>query len=252
MSDSFEYCYMMSVGEANKNFLQIVKHFFDPDEQNGNVYFAYQSRTPRHPNPLILITAGSVRRDRCATVHNFNGATVASRESSIVYTVDLYTDGREIVDEDTGYLLTRENTAMNDLLNFLDFLDSDRCLSILNRLNAAINIENDAQDMTGIVSDSNYEFRARADIRLYFTDPMIGVSGIAAMSSIVWPTDDGKAPEPTESVTGQKDSATIAEEEATVEPKYEPDSSGGGSEELVEEDDSYFTEAELTEETDNE
>lgn len=247
MSEGIEFCYMMTAGEATQNFRKLVCTFYDPDGEKGNVYFSRQSRVPSHPNPLILITPGNVRRDRCATPHDFGGITVASRWSSILFTIDLFTDGEEIRDEKTGAVLEHEDTAVNDLLNFIDFLDSDKCLALLNKLNAAINIEGDVQNMTEIVRDSNYRFRARVDARFYFTDPMIGVSGIAAMSSIVWSTEDGKPPEPTESVSSGKTDAEKAEDEAEVEPKYEADSSGGGSEELVKEETSYFTEAEITE-----
>lgn len=252
MSEEIEYCYMMTASEATQNFRKLVCEFYDPDGENGNVYFSRQSRVPSHPNPLILITPGNVKRDRCATPHDFGGITVASRWSSILFTLDLFTDGEKITDEDTGAVLEHEDTAVNDLLNFLDFLDSDKCLALLNKLNAAANIESDVQNMTGIVRDSNYRYRARADVRFYFTDPMIGASGIAAMSSIVWPTEDGKAPEPTESVSAGKTDAEKAEDKAAVEPKYEADSSEGGSEELVKVETGYFTEVELTEETEDE
>lgn len=255
MSIEFEPCCTMTAQQANQYFLDICRSYFDPDESKGNVYFTRQSRITKHVNPLVVITTGNVRRDRCATEHNFDGAYVGSRGESISYTVDLFTDGVPVFDE-TGEFWRHANTAVNDLTLFMDYLDSFHCLDILNTINATVLAETDAQDLTGIVADSNYEFRARAEFRFYFTAPAIGQAGIASSDSIVWPTEDGKPPVEKESVSAGKSEADKLADKATVEPKFEANSSCKDKatiEELTKiakEEVGYFTEAEITNEDD--
>ena len=81
-------------------------------------------------------------------------------------------------------------------------------------------------DMTGLVNESNYEYRARVNLSLYFTQYSVGAAGVLLESSLVT-SDDGSV---------------------YIDPQFEITSSGGGNQELADEMVGYFTDAEITEE----
>ena len=121
----------------------------------------------------------------------------------------------------------------------------------------SILIDGDVQDLTGVVNDTNYEYRARMSVLLYFTQKAVGPTAVLKESSIQYPDGEGgytpETPLETESPTnGYETDAMKKEEAAIVEPEFEQTSSCGGTEELAKETTGYFTEVEIKEEKANE
>ena len=113
----------------------------------------------------------------------------------------------------------------------------------------AIIVPNTVEDLTGLINDTQYEFRAMMELTLYFTMEAIGYTANLDISSVVH-TD----PETGETYTG----GDIQAEDVTgLEPIIKETPSGGGNAEMVAEETGYFKNVRINdklikEETENE
>lgn len=201
----------MRVKTARELFRQITKAYFS----KSSVIFAQQSRAAKPKLNLVVITPGVVRRPYMANYGNSGAELIGSYETRMSITVDYFCHGLAIVDESTGATVAYENTAMDELIGFANYLNSKYVTDWCYLNDVAITIDDDAQDLTGIVNDNNYEYRARLSVQFYFTQRAVGQAAIASV-----PGDDViRYPVPLEELlpldneTGWFDSAEIEEEE---------------------------------------
>lgn len=241
----------MRVTEARELFRQLTQQYF----AGATVTFAHQSRVPKQKQPLVLITTGSLKRPNAANYVEVDGLPVGHYLSRLSITVDLFSNGAPVIDEETGQTVAYENNALEDILAYADFLNSEYAVEWSHRNDVSILLDGDAQDLTGAVNDNNYEFRARLTVLFYFTQTAVGRAGVLSEGSIVYPTGDPdnpytpEKPVETESPTGGYETDYIKKmEESKVDPVFEPTASGGGSEDLAQESTGFFTEAEIKEE----
>lgn len=243
----------MRVSRAKELFRSLTAQYF----AGAEVTFTRQSRVAKPQTPLVTITPGNVKRPLAPVYKEVNGEMVGYYQSRISMQVDLFTNGLPVVDDETGQTVAYENTAMDDMLAFADFLNSQYAIEWCHSHDVAISFDGDAQDLTGLVNDNNYEFRSRLPVLFYFTQKVVGYAAVLDESSIQYPTgevdpDTGaptyteKEPEDTESSSGQFNGAGQNADEIIV-PKFEQNSSGGGSEELAQQKTGYFTEVEIKE-----
>lgn len=249
----------MRVSQAKELFRQLTKSYF----AGATVTFTRQSRAAKADLPLVTITPGNVKRPLHPAYKVQDGIQVGSYLSRISMTVDLFTNGTPVTDDETGETVAYENTAMDDMLAFADFLGSQYAIEWCNRNDVSVLIEGDTQDLTGLVNDNNYEFRSRLTVMFYFTQRTVGGTAVLSEESILYPTGEKdesgqpiytpKEPAPTTSSSGTY--AGITEDEAEtpiIEPVFEESPSGGGTEELADTGTGYFTEVEIKEDTGNE
>lgn len=246
----------MRVAQARRLFRQLTESYFT----GATVVFSNQSRAAKQKQPLVVITTGNLNRPNAANYSVVDGVQVASYLSRLSITVDLWTNGSPVVDPDTGVKAAYENNALDDMMSFADFLNSQYTVNWSHSHDVAVLLDGDAIDMTGLVNDNNYEFRARLSVMFYFTQQAVDGSAVLGEDSIVYPTGekDPETDEPvytpvepaeTESTTGGYETDYIKKvEEATVKPTFGPTTSGGGNEELAQESTGYFSEAEIKEE----
>jgi hypothetical protein len=74
---------------------------------------------------------------------------------------------------------------MDEILCFADFINSQKTNDWCLANNIAFLTDTDAQDLTGVVNDTNYEYRARITINVYFTqdtDTTIGLENTGYFS----------------------------------------------------------------------
>lgn len=154
----------MKASGAKDLFRQLTEDFF----KGYSVVFANQSRVAKPEIPLVTILPGNVKRPQAANHTVKRGVLVGYYESRLTFTVDLFTNGKPIEDDD-GDVVAYENTAMDELLEFADYLNSPKCVAWCHERDVSILIETDAQDLTGAVNDNNYEYRARLEVLFSFT-----------------------------------------------------------------------------------
>lgn len=221
----------MRVSQVKALMYQITKMYF----ADATVVFARQSRTAKGKLPLVSITPGNVKRNQYANYRALSGINIGSYQSRIGMTIDLFTNGAPIVDDETGAVVAYENTAMDDMLSFADFLDSQFALEWCNQNDVTILVDGDVQDLTGLVNDNNYEYRARMNLLFYFTQNAIGNAAVLDESGINHSGNEVSKDEATGYVTS-----------------FRPSPSGGGTKELADKKTGYFTEVEIKEDTGNE
>lgn len=233
----------MRVSQAKELFRALTQEYF----AGAWVTFSRQSRVAKPNVPLVSITPGNVNRPQNPSYENVGGEMLGYYPSRISMTVDLFTPGREVVDEEMGGTVAHENTAVDDMLAFADFLNSEHTINWCHENDVAIQFEGDVQDLTGLVNDTNYEFRSRLVVLLYFTQKVVGHAAVATEDSIQpagghppSPGGDGGEDQP-----GQD--APKPGDDIVIEPHYEQTSSGGGTEELATQTTGYFTEVEIKE-----
>lgn len=246
----------MKVSHVKELFRKLTQSYF----AGASVIYGRQSRVAKTDVPLISLTAGNVRRFTNPVYKMVDGELVGSYGSRLAVTVDLFTKGAPVKDDDTGETIAFENTAMDDILDFADFLGSQYVVEWCHRNDLSVLIDGEAQDMTGLVNDNNYDFRSRLNVMIYFTQHTVGSTAVLEEGSILYPTGDNdeagnptyspKEPVSTESTTGTYPG--LEKENAIIKPDFKQNPSGGGSEELAELEVGYFTEVEIKEETGNE
>lgn len=236
----------MRTSQAKELFRRLTAKYFSGAE----VVFANQSRQPKGSVPLVVITCGNVGRHQFVNYENINGVIVGNYLSRFSVTVDLFTKGTPVIDG--GKIIGYEDTAIDDILAFADFVGSEYTIWWSQTNDITVLIDGDAQSLTGVVNDTSYEYRSRLSFFVYFTQRTIDSAAAASERSILYPVNGEYTPERPiikTSTTGNYGSPEeTAIKNAVVEKTFTPTSSGGGSQELADDTTGYFTDAEIKEE----
>lgn len=243
----------MKVSDAKRIFREYLQSYFS----GADVILSRQSRTAKPSIPLVSITTGNPRRPLNPVYKMADGEVVGSYLTRLPMTIDLFTHGEPVIEDETKTIVAYENSAMDDILDLADFLGSQYTTDWCAQHDVAIVIDGDPKDLTGIVNDNNYEFRSRLQVNFYFTQYAIGYSANLDESSLLFQKPDGSGhtpekPPATESVTGEPTEGLNPDSGNIVVPVFKPNSTGGGSSELAEQEIGYFTEVEIKEEKGNE
>ncbi len=255
----------MTNTEALQHLSTITKRYFE----GATVDFAKRTRKVKPQAPFVVITPGSPARDLFPTTRLVADRVVSYYQTRLPVQIDLYTNGGAGEPEEDGYVPSM-NTAVEDMTDFLDFLESPYVTNWCFRLNVSIVTTGVVQDLTALITDSDFEFRAMTELTFCFVHKAVGHSGVEGESSIKHPSEpeaepgepvdpEAKPGEPigpdTPGVTPSKvgDGSEPgyfvpddSKDDVTVEPVYEPSPSGGRSKELVEETQTgYFTNVEI-------
>lgn len=210
----------------------------------ATVTYTKQSFTAKPVKPLVTLTSGSVTRPRNPPMKIIDGRPVSFYPATLPIQMDLFTHGRKEAPK-PGYTPIMVNTAEDDMLAFADFLNSDFAIQWCHERDLSIIISNTVQDLTDLINDTNYEYRAMLEITVGFTMTAIGYTGVMSPDSIKHSgvtVDPATGEETPYEYTGgdiQGEDVTAMEPVATQTP------SGGGNPELAEQEGGYFTNVEI-------
>ncbi len=210
----------------------------------ATVTYTKQSFTAKPVKPLVTLTPGSVTRPRNPPVKIIDGRPVSFYPATMPIQMDLFTHGRMEAPK-PGYTPIMVNTAEDDMLAFADFLNSDYVIQWCHERDLSIIISNTVQDLTGLINDTNYEYRAMLEITVGFTMTAIGYTGVMAPESVKH-TGITTDPETGEQQPYEYAGGDIQGEDITaLEPVAAQTPSGGGNAELAEQERGYFTNVEI-------
>ncbi len=162
------------------------------------------------PAPLIVLRLGTVSRTSTPIIQSIDSIQFSAYPSEVTLQIDLFTRGNAVGDGNEIYY---ENTATNDMLDFLNFLDSASSIEWSDSFDISISMNSGVQDLTEIVNDSRWQYRAMLEIKIAFTQWVAEYNGILNEDYIIF--DDKCTP-------------------VTVDTsKYKQTASGGGTEELA-------------------
>lgn len=165
----------MNVSKAKELFRQLVKNYFE----NYTVIWSHQSRTAKPNIPLVTIMLGNAKRHRSTNEVFDTEETAGFYLTRIPFTIDLFTNGKDVIDDKTGRAVAKEDTALDEMLLFANYLNSTDVTRWCSRNDVSIVLEGDVIQMTGIINDTTYEFRSRLIVNFYFTQETVGDSANA-------------------------------------------------------------------------
>lgn len=197
----------MKEREAIELVRQIVAGYFG----EGHVFYA-ESRKAAQAEPYITLKVMNIRRQTHAS--KYVGADEyqkAYREVTAHCEMNLYTKGR---DRSLGVgIPIYENTALNDMVAFQDYLDSDFVIEEQQRNNIAISVTSDPRDLSFLQNNGTaYQYRSLIEFDVRFVDVTYGGFGQDGYFDLPTDSDGGS----TELITGP-----YVIEETEIEGGYE-------------------------------
>lgn len=252
----------MTFSEAKGHIRNIVKKYF----AGATVDFANRSSSVMPQSPYVCITTGAPIRDQFPVERTVSDRIVRYYQTRLPVQIDLFTNGTEGEPDENGFV-SMEDTSVEDLMDFQNYLESPYVLHWCDRIDAAIIVESSAQPLTGLITDTNYQFRSMMELTFCFVNKAVGYAGVQGEDSIQHPsgsgsgspdTGSGNPSQPGDSSPPGQPGGTSSpegdgsepgyvepddtEEGVTIEPTYKPSPSGGRTEELVEQTETgYFT-----------
>ena len=159
----------MTVGEAKAVFRQIAVEYF----AGATVVWGSLQAAVKPKLPFLVLQTGSVIRTR-DVIRPADELTRYIPEK-IMIDINLYSPGKQV---QTQYGSYRENTAVEDLEDFVNYLMSPYAQEKLRDNNIAITFEGGVNDVSTVI-DNEYEYRAMQEIYLHFVGETAGYAGIS-------------------------------------------------------------------------
>lgn len=156
----------MKIAEAKEEFRKLVADYFG----DSHVFYA-QTKMVKLPEPYITIQITGINRQ----VHESkliedSGYVDAYREIVASVDLNLYTKGRSIAGSSTVYA----NTSLDDLVGFMDYLESEAGIGKQDTAGIAIAVDSQPKDLSALIREAQFQYRAMASFTLRFTDMTYG------------------------------------------------------------------------------
>ena len=161
----------MTVNELKDALYDIIQGYFAGAEVAWSEQNAVKSL-----NPLIRLKLGSIKRPLYFINETQNNAPSGYIASTTMLTVDLFTHGEKITDEDGDTIYV--NTAMDDMADFLNYIMSPYVDDLCENLNISIRPEGDIKDTSAVV-DNDYSYRSMLEFVVSFVQETNGYAGIS-------------------------------------------------------------------------
>lgn len=171
----------MRLGDAKKAIHEIVSGFF----QHANVVWAEQGNT-KPPVPYVTMKLGRISRPR----DYVGGEDGPMKDVTVPLTIDLYTKGRPVTLQ-KGKTTVYEDTALDDMNDFVNYLESEGVSLKLFDLGMRFDLSNDILDLSFLENSTQFQYRAEAVFRIQFRELMDGLYGTLQMNSEINPSGGG-------------------------------------------------------------
>ena len=114
--------------------------------------------------------------------HVEDGEGVRSYQCSTTAEVNLYTRGKPVTEEKgaTGNCI---NTATTDLMEFSNFLESEAMLDFFTGCDMSVLLVPPIRDLTSLQNDSKYRYRAMAEYAVTFVEEAGGRYSLSGMTA---------------------------------------------------------------------
>lgn len=152
----------MTVNELKDVLYEIVKAYF----ADINVVWGRVGGV-KMPDPVIVLTTGSVTRSVFPSEHIINGEIMAYYPSNTILEINYFADNSK----------KTENDATNDLEGFLNYIGSPYVIHECGRHNISIVQETAVSDLTGLKYESSWDYRAMVELNVGFMQSAFGYAG---------------------------------------------------------------------------
>lgn len=219
----------MTLTELRQYLYKTVKQYFE----NATVVWS-ESKMTNPTLPYVTLKLKNISTPIFSINNIENNVPRGYYKAKRILEINLYTKGREI--EKSGCMAGSENTAADDLTEFVMYLRS----GFVNEQNVINNLTimpmSPVQDLTALVNDIRFEYRAMAELEINF---ILVTKGYAGQISFIAP----------QNIVKNNGGSNPDEEQ---EPEFEISPSGGGSSELNNKEIGYFENVDIKEEFKNE
>jgi len=233
----------MTVGELREAIREIVKRYFA-----GAAVKWIDENNVRPTGPLVTLQLRNIQRELFAILENRQGHPVKLWHTRAMLDVNLYTPGG-VSAVQPGIRPRADNTAVSDMQDFVSYMDSDYVYGVLGPQDVTVLPEGPTQDVSELVDNAKYEYRAMQEFTVDFIQNAAGVSGIlhipARQESAANPEAPGLPAGPQPDKPTDPGVPEMPDDPALAVPlpdpdAWEPTASGGGSRELAEMDTGWF------------
>lgn len=178
----------MNTSETKKYMRDLVAVYYG----DGHVFLAGQ-KAPRPVTPYITVKYGKSNRKRSRiTLYDEKDQCQKNYwQRRIEMEINLYTQGKNVAPE--GYDEQYENTAVDDLEDFVNFLYSDEIIDRTTKQNVVVSHSSEVTDLSSLQNESTYRYRAIVRLTVDFTDCTYGDYGQNAMKVIPNSSNGGTA-----------------------------------------------------------
>ena len=238
----------MTQRELKQKLYDLTGEYFNALKIQGNIVWGMTK--PVNPNsPMVALTTGPINRNERRNRLYFDGIVVDRWPSKTMLQVDLFTKGAPTSDA-PNVTAAYENTAVNDLTDFVNFLHSVYAdhWSFLNDI--SLNVYG-VQDLTAITNDTSWAYRAMVEIEVGFTQTAVGFTASNFEDGVPY-HDNGRPMFDGEGYALDRDGnripappLPIGPDGRPVFPQYELTHSGGGSQELADQRLGWFEDVEI-------
>ena len=142
----------------------VAKYFAALDARGGIVWG--RTKPVRPDGPMVSLSLGQVKRPYMPMRRTVGGILHDSYPCSAALKVELFAKGAPTSDE-AGASSRNENTAVNDLTGFADFLNSEWTDNWRARTGIALGA-NKIQDLTSLVGQTSWQYRALLEVGVGF------------------------------------------------------------------------------------
>lgn len=165
----------MNLEEAKESLYDITAMFF----RGAAILWAEQINTKPAP-PCVTLKMGALQRNAFPLVDEEGSRYYSCR---ITAEINLYTMGKPITVKDnvTGNYV---NTATSDLMDFFNFVESEEITDKLAGKGIEVTLIPPVRDLTVLLNDSKYRYRAMAEATVTFAQEANGLYGIGGMPDV--------------------------------------------------------------------
>ena len=239
----------MTQREVKQKLYDLVAVYFASLKTQGNIVWG--KTKPVNPgSPMIALATTDIIRPARPARRYIDGVPHDSYPSKTMLKVDLFTKGATTTDE-PGVMARNENTAVNDLTDFVNFLNSvyvDHWCGL-----TGISLRPfPVQDLTAIANDTSWAYRALLEVEVGFNQSAAGFTNTGFEGSIPLHNngrpkfdDEGYALDPDGNRLPDPPLPIDPESGRPIYPQAEPNSSGGGTQELADDFTGYFEQVEI-------
>lgn len=165
----------MNMVEAKEKLYDLAEMFF----KGATIIWSEQINT-KPPLPYITLKCGAVNRAAFPIV---DGEGRRFYQAKTTLEVQLFTKG-QVIKAEKGTTSNYINTASSDLTEFANFIDSDTVTDIIAGLGMNVLLMPPVRDLTELMNDSKYRYRAMAEFEVGFAmeaDGPYGLGGVPLM-----------------------------------------------------------------------
>lgn len=162
----------MNLEEVKDTLYDIADMFF----VGATVIWTEQINT-KPPLPYVTLKVGSIQRTSFPVVDDNENRYYPCRTT---VEVNLFTKGKPVTVKEkvTGNFA---NTATSDMMDFFNFVESERITDLLAGRGMDISLVPPVRDLTDLQNDSRYRYRSMAEATISFAEEANGPYGIGGM-----------------------------------------------------------------------